>query len=67
MSDHYDPYAAPQGPATAAYPVPDTMPTTDPLSAPEPLVATEPLPALAGGLTAPPETRLAIDGGTLRM
>ena len=67
MSNQYDPYAPSAVPAAPSYPAPEAMPSTDALSAPEPLVAAEPLPALAGGLTAPPETRLAIDGGTLRM
>jgi signal peptidase I len=67
MSDHYDPYAPPTIPHPVTYPAPEPMPASDALSAPDPLVSTEPVPALAGGLAAPPETRLGIDGGTLRM
>ncbi len=76
MSDPYDPYGAPPMPQpppypaaySAPFPAPDPEPpTADALSVPEPLVSTEPVPALAGGLTAPPETRLSIDGGSLRM
>jgi signal peptidase I len=75
MSDPYDPYAPPPMPPSpypaaysAPYPAPDPAPpTADALSVPEPLVSTEPVPALAGGITASPETRLSIEGGSLRM
>ena len=67
MSDHYDPYASPSGAPAVPYRAPEPMPSTDALSVPEALVAAEPVPAMAGGVAAPPETRLAIDGGTLRM
>ena len=43
------------------------MPATDALAAPEPLVAAEPVPALVGGMSAPSDTRLGMDGGSLRM
>jgi signal peptidase I len=68
MSDQYDPYAPPPMALPPAYPQPEPMaiPAPDVLGAPEPLVSNEPVPALAGGM-APPETRLAIDGGALRM
>lgn len=67
MSDHYDPYAPPPIPHPVPYPAPDSSPMSDALSAPDPLVSTEAVPALAGGLAAPPEARLGIDRGTLRM
>jgi signal peptidase I len=68
MSDQYDPYAAPAPPPLPEpYLPPQPMPVADALVAPEPLVATEPVPALAGGIPAQPDARLAIDGGGLRM
>ncbi len=68
MSDQYDPYAAPPPlPVPEPYLPPQPMPVADALAAPEPLVATEPVPALAGGIPAQPDARLAIDGGALRM
>ena len=68
MSDQYDPYAAPAPlPIPEPYLPPQPMPVADALAAPEPLVATEPVPALAGGIPAQPDARLAIDGGALRM
>jgi signal peptidase I len=68
MSDQYDPYAAPPPlPVPEPYLPPQPMPVADALTAPEPLVATEPVPALAGGIPAQPDARLAIDGGALRM
>jgi signal peptidase I len=66
MSNQYDPYAPPP-PAPAPYNSSQPMPAADALTAPEPLVSTEPVPALAGGIPAPPDARLAIDGGALRM
>jgi signal peptidase I len=80
MSEPYDPYAPPPvphptpytapypTPYPAAYPTPEPAPpTADALGVPEPLVSTEPVPALVGGMTATPETRLAMDRGSLRM
>jgi signal peptidase I len=67
MSNQYDPYAPPPLPAPDPYPAPQPMPAADALTAPEPLVATETVAALAGGIAAPPEARLGIDGGALRM
>jgi hypothetical protein len=71
MSEHYDPYAPPPAPAPEPYPdqyvPPQPMPVADALTTPEPLVATEPVPALAGGIPAPADTRISIDGGALRM
>jgi signal peptidase I len=68
MSDQYDPYAAPAPPPLPEpYLPPQPMPVADAVVAPEPLVATEPVPALAGGIPAQPDARLAIDGGGLRM
>jgi signal peptidase I len=80
MSEPYDPYAPPPVPQPtpytapyptpypSAYPAPEPVPpTADALSVPEPLVSTEPVPALVGGMTATPETRLAMDRGSLRM
>jgi len=68
MSDQYDPYAAPPPlPVPEPYLPPQPMPVADALAAPEPLVVTEPVPALAGGIPAQPDARLAIDGGALRM
>ena len=66
MSDQYDPYAPPP-PQPAPYNSPQPMSAADAVTAPEPLVSTEPVPALAGGMAAPPDARLAIDGGALRM
>ena len=66
MSNQYDPFAPPP-PAPAPYNSPQPMPAADALTAPEPLVSTEPVAALAGGIPAPPDARLAIDGGALRM
>jgi signal peptidase I len=66
MSNQYDPYAPPPVPAPDPY-ASQPMPAADALTAPEPLVATETVPALAGGIAAPPDARLAIDGGGLRM
>ena len=66
MSNQYDPYAPPPVPAPDPY-ASQPMPAADALTAPEPLVATEAVPALAGGIAAPPDARLAIDGGGLRM
>jgi signal peptidase I len=69
MSEQYDPYAPPPVPAEPyadSYAAPQSIPAADAL-APEPLVATEPVPALAGGVPASPDTRIAIDGGALRM
>ena len=65
MSDdnNYDPYRIPP-------PTPPEMyepPAIEPLDAPEPLVSAEPVPALAGGIAPAPDTRLAIDGSSLRM
>jgi signal peptidase I len=67
MSNQYDPYAPPPLPAPDPYPAPQPMPAADALTAPEPLVATETVAALAGGIATPPEARLGIDGGALRM
>jgi signal peptidase I len=68
MSDQYDPYAPPPPlPIPEPYTPPQPMPVADALTAPEPLVSTEPVPALAGGIPAQPDARLAIDGGALRM
>jgi signal peptidase I len=69
MSDtNYDPYRVPS-PVTPveAYQAPDPVAPPDSLGGPEPLVATEPVPAMAGGLSAPPEARLGTEGGALRM
>jgi signal peptidase I len=66
MTDQYDPYAPPP-PQPAPYNSSQPMPAADALTAPEQLVSTEPVPALAGGMAAPPDARLAIDGGALRM
>jgi len=66
MSNQYDPYAPPP-PAPAPYNSSQPMSAADALTAPEPLVSTEPVAALAGGIPAPPDARLAIDGGALRM
>ena len=66
MSNQYDPYAPPPVPAPDPY-ASQPMPAADAVTAPEPLVATEAVPALAGGIAAPPDARLAIDGGGLRM
>ena len=68
MSEQYDPYAPPPVPAEPyadSYAAP--QPAADALISPEPRVATEPVPALAGGVPASPDTRIAIDGGALRM
>jgi signal peptidase I len=68
MSDQYDPYAPPPPvPIPEPYVPPQPMPVADALAAPEALVSTEPVPALAGGIPAQPDARLAIDGGALRM
>ena len=68
MSDQYDPYAPPPPvPIPEPYTPPQPLPVADALTAPEPLVSTEPVPALAGGIPAQPDTRLAIEGGALRM
>ena len=68
MSDQYDPYAPPPPlPIPEVYTPPQPMPSADVLTAQEQLVSTEPVPALAGGLPAPADGRLAIDGGALRM
>jgi signal peptidase I len=70
MSDQYDPYAPPPVPAESypdTYAAPQSIPAADALAASEPLVAAEPVPALAGGVPASPDTRIAIDGGALRM
>jgi signal peptidase I len=68
MSNQYDPYAPPPLPAPPdPYASSQPMPTADALTAPEPLGAPEAVPALAGGIAAPPDARLAIDGGGLRM
>ena len=68
MSDtNYDPYAVPS-PVTSveAYQAPEPSPEL--LGPPEPLVATEPVPAMAGGMpVGGSDTRLAIEGGALRM
>jgi signal peptidase I len=66
MTNQYDPYAPPPVPAPDPY-ASQPMPAAEALTAPEPLVATEAVPALAGGIAAPPDARLAIDGGGLRM
>jgi signal peptidase I len=66
MSNQYDPYAPPP-PAPAPYNSAQPMPAAEALTAPEQLVSTEPVPALAGGIATPPDARLAIDGGALRM
>ena len=68
MSDQYDPYAPPPPlPIPEPYTPPPPMPAADALTAQEPMVSTESVAALAGGLAAPPDARLAIDGGALRM
>jgi signal peptidase I len=68
MSDQYDPYAPPPPlPIPEPYTPPQPMPAADVLTAQEPMVSTESVAALAGGLAAPPDARLAIDGGALRM
>src|SRR6266542_1577470 len=71
MSEQYDPYAPPPVPAQESYPdpyaAPQPLPAADAQTAPEPLVATEPVPALAGGIGAPGDARISIDGGALRM
>jgi signal peptidase I len=71
MSEQYDPYAPPPVPVQESYPdsyvSPQPMPAADALTAPEPLVGTEPVPALAGGISAPADGRISIDGGALRM
>ena len=68
MSDQYDPYAPPPPvPIPEPYVPPQPMPVADALTVPEPLVSTEAVPALAGGMPAQPDARLAIDGGALRM
>ena len=68
MSDQYDPYAPPPPlPIPEPYTPPPPMPAADVLTAQEPMVSTESVAALAGGLAAPPDARLAIDGGALRM
>ena len=66
MSNQYDPYAPPP-PAPAPYNSAQPMPAAEALTAPDQLVSTEPVPALAGGIATPPDARLAIDGGALRM
>jgi len=69
MSEQYDPYAPP--PVTVPESYPDSyappQPAADALISPDPRVATEHVPALAGGVPASPDTRIAIDGGALRM
>lgn len=67
MSDsNYDPYRVPAMPDP--YQPPEPVAPPDPLAAPEPLVAAEPVPAMAGGMPAPgADTRVAMDGGSLRM
>jgi signal peptidase I len=67
MSDHYDPYAPPQIPHPAPYQGTDPIPVSDARTAQDPRVSPEPVPVMAGGLGAPPETRLGIDSGSLRM
>ena len=71
MSEHYDPYAPPPVSAPESdldlYRSQQPMPAADALTAPEPLVSTEPVPALAGGIPGTADTRIAIDGGALRM
>ena len=67
MSNQYDPYAPPPLPAPDPYAPPQPMPAAEALTAADPLVATETVPALARGIAAPPDARLAIDGGGLRM
>jgi signal peptidase I len=71
MSEHYDPYAPPPSPVPESnpdlYAPPQPMPGADALTSPEPLVSTEPVAALAGGVAAPADTRISIDGGALRM
>jgi signal peptidase I len=69
MSDQYDPYAPPPTPVTESYPdsYAPSQPAADALISSDPRVATEPVPALAGGVPASPDTRIAIDGGALRM
>ena len=69
MSDQYDPYAPPPSfPMPEPYTPPPAMPPAEALTvAPEPLVPAESVPAMAAAGTAPPDGRLAIDGGSLRM
>jgi len=45
-----------------SYVAPD--PAGEALTAPEPLVATEPVPALADGIGAQRDARIAMDGGS---
>jgi signal peptidase I len=66
MSNHYDPYAPPPPlPIPESYGAPE--PAAEALTAPEPLVATEPVPALADGIGAQRDARVAMEGGSLRM
>src|SRR4026209_2625787 len=68
MSAQSDPYAPPPPvPIPEPYVPPQPMPVADALTAPEALVSTEPVPALAGGMPAAADARLAIHGGALRM
>ena len=67
MTDYNDPYdaPAPSTPITPVTPAEAFQPppiAIDPLVAPEPLVAGEPVPALAGGMTAAPPTRITLNG-----
>jgi signal peptidase I len=68
MSDHYDSYAPPPPLSIPEpYTPPEPVPAADAMTAPEQLVTTEPVSALSGGVAAPSDGRLAIDGGSLRM
>jgi signal peptidase I len=62
-----DPFASPE-PLVAGEPMAfSTEPVPLHASEPMPLVGTEPLPVMAGGIAGTPDTRMAIDGGSLRM
>ena len=68
MSDQYDQNAPPPSlPIPEPYTPPQSIPADDVTAAPEPLVSTGPVPGPAGGMAAPPDPRLAIDRGALRM
>jgi signal peptidase I len=68
MSDQYDSYAPPPPlPMPEPYTPPEPMPAAEPMTAPEALVAAESVAALSGGVAAPTDGRIAVEGGSLRM
>ena len=66
MTDYHDPYAPPPIPQAPSYGGPESVPAPEP-NVHEPLVSGDVVPALAGGLTAPPEPRVGTEGTGLRM